>query len=189
MPFSRRIGLRMSAWSTSVMAIAWRSAAMRPAKPRAEGDLDALLDLFLDALGGAGVQRVPLEEEDRDGVDVEDLGHSLQQLLQQRVLRQERERGVGDPLQRFEDPPRAPPGQRGVDVRLRHWARVYGGRSRKGHKNCARPGHAPAMRKPGFCGPVAMGVAAGLLAAVIGDVTMFAAAGVVGLSVLGTGRD
>ena len=45
------------------------------------------------------------------------------------------------------------------------------------------------MRKPSFYGPVAVGAAAGLLAAVIGDVTMLAAAGVVGLSVLGTGRD
>ena len=37
MPFSRRIGLRMSAWSTSSIATDWRSAAIRPAKPRPTG--------------------------------------------------------------------------------------------------------------------------------------------------------
>ena len=36
-PFSRRIGLRMSAWSTSGMTIGRRSAATRPAKPRPTG--------------------------------------------------------------------------------------------------------------------------------------------------------
>ena len=45
------------------------------------------------------------------------------------------------------------------------------------------------MRKPSILGPVALGAAAGLLAAAVGDMTMAAAAGVVGLSVLGTGRD
>ena len=37
MPFSRRIGLRMSAWSTSSIATGRRSAAIRPAKPRPTG--------------------------------------------------------------------------------------------------------------------------------------------------------
>jgi hypothetical protein len=45
------------------------------------------------------------------------------------------------------------------------------------------------MRKASFVGPVALGAALGLLAAAVGDVTMAAAAGVVGLTVLGTGRD
>ena len=45
------------------------------------------------------------------------------------------------------------------------------------------------MRKPSIAGPVALGAVAGLLAAAVGDVTMAAAAGVVGLTVLGTGRD
>jgi hypothetical protein len=45
------------------------------------------------------------------------------------------------------------------------------------------------MRKPSLVTPVALGAAAGLLAAAIGDITMAAAAGVVGLTVLGTGRD
>ena len=39
MPFSRRIGLRMSAWSTSGMKIGSRSATMRPAKPPPTGIL------------------------------------------------------------------------------------------------------------------------------------------------------
>jgi hypothetical protein len=45
------------------------------------------------------------------------------------------------------------------------------------------------MRKPSIIGPVALGAAAGVLAAAVGDVTMLAAAGVVGLTVLGTARD
>lgn len=44
------------------------------------------------------------------------------------------------------------------------------------------------MRKPSLIGPVALGAAAGLAAAMTGDVAVFAAAGFVGLSVLGTGR-
>ena len=36
----------------------------------ADRDPHALLDFFLDALGGAGVQGVALEQEDRDGVDL-----------------------------------------------------------------------------------------------------------------------
>ena len=68
----------------------------------AERDAHALLDLFLDALGGAGVQGVAFEQQDRDGVDGEDVGDPLQQLLQQLLLRQVRERGVGDALERLE---------------------------------------------------------------------------------------
>ena len=45
------------------------------------------------------------------------------------------------------------------------------------------------MRNPSMIGPVALGAAAGLLAAAVGDVTLAATAGVVGLTVLGTGRD
>lgn len=45
------------------------------------------------------------------------------------------------------------------------------------------------MRKPSILGPVALGVAGGLFAAIAGDVTMFAALSVVGLSVLATGSD
>ena len=44
------------------------------------------------------------------------------------------------------------------------------------------------MRKPSLAGPVVLGAAAGLAAAVTGDVAVFAAAGCVGLSVLGIGR-
>ena len=56
----------------------------------AEGDAHALLDFLLDALGGTGVQRLALEQEDRDGVDLHDVGDPLQQLLQQVLLRQVR---------------------------------------------------------------------------------------------------
>ena len=71
----------------------------------AEGDAHALFDFFLDALGGAGVQRVALEQEDRDGVDVQDVGDPLQQLLQQLFLGEVGQRRVGHPLQRLQRPP------------------------------------------------------------------------------------
>jgi hypothetical protein len=45
------------------------------------------------------------------------------------------------------------------------------------------------MRKPSILGPVVLGTAAGLAAAIAGDVTIFAALSVVGLSVLVTGND
>ena len=54
----------------------------------AERDPHALLDFFFDALGGAGVQGVALEQEDRDGVDLHDVGDPLQQLLEQVLLGQ-----------------------------------------------------------------------------------------------------
>jgi hypothetical protein len=45
------------------------------------------------------------------------------------------------------------------------------------------------MLKPNFAAPVATGAAAGLLAAVLGDITTAAAVGVVGAVILGSGRD
>ena len=64
---------------------------------------------------------------------------------------------------------------------------------RAGYPTVTRTGRAmvtlQGMRKPSVLGPVALGAAAGLLAAAIGDITMAAAAGVVGLTVLGTSRD
>jgi hypothetical protein len=45
------------------------------------------------------------------------------------------------------------------------------------------------MRKPSILGPVVLGAAAGLAAAIAGDVTVFAALSAVGLSVLVTGSD
>ena len=183
MPFSRRIGLRMSAWSTSAMAIARRSAAMRPAKPRPSGMRDALLDLFLDALGGAGVQRVALEQQDRDGVDVQDLGDPLQQLLQQLLLRQERERGVGDPLQRLEHPPLRPrPRQRGGDVRCALRPMFTAGRSRKGHKTAHRPASRSSHAEAELLRPRGGGRRCRPARRHLGDVTTLAAAGALGLS-------
>jgi hypothetical protein len=69
-----------------------------------EGDRHALLDLLLDALGGARPQplAVRLEQEDGGGVAVQRGGHALEQLRQQLILGQVGERGVGDPLERFE---------------------------------------------------------------------------------------
>jgi hypothetical protein len=45
------------------------------------------------------------------------------------------------------------------------------------------------MRKPSILVPVALGAAAGLTAAIVGDMTVFAALSVVGLSVWATGTD
>jgi hypothetical protein len=45
------------------------------------------------------------------------------------------------------------------------------------------------MRKPSLLAPVAVGAVAGLAAAIAGDVTVFAALSVVGLSVVVTGTD
>ena len=70
----------------------------------ADGDLHALLDLLLDAAGGAGAQDAGalVEQQDRRGVGGQHLGDAAQQLLEQLVLRQVRERRVGDPLERLE---------------------------------------------------------------------------------------
>ena len=70
----------------------------------ADGDLHAALDLFLDALGGAGVQRraAVVEQQDRGGVGAEDLGDAQQQLAEQLLLGQVAERGVRHPLQRHQ---------------------------------------------------------------------------------------
>ena len=71
-----------------------RSAAIRPANPRAERNPHALLDLLLDALGGGRDQLAPVlvEQQERGRVGVEDLGDALEQLLQQLVERQVGER-------------------------------------------------------------------------------------------------
>ena len=74
-----------------------------PGEAAADRDADALLDLFLDALGGARVQRVALQQQESHRVDLQDLGDPVHQLLQEVLLGEEGERGVGDPLQRVED--------------------------------------------------------------------------------------
>ena len=73
---------------------------------RADRDRDALLDLFLDALGGPRPQHPPalLEQEDRGGVAVQDRADPVEQLGQQLLLREVGERRVGDLLQRLELP-------------------------------------------------------------------------------------
>ena len=69
-------------------------------EPAADRDPHTLLDLLLDALRRARVQLVALQHQDRDGVDRHDLGDPPQQLLQQLLLGQVRERGIRHPLQR-----------------------------------------------------------------------------------------
>ena len=99
-PFWRRIGLRMSAWSTSAMAIGCRWAATRPAKPLPTGMPDTLLDLLLDPLRRPRVQHPAVVVEQQDGrrVGVQDLRDPVEQRRQQVAERQVRERGIGEPL-------------------------------------------------------------------------------------------
>ena len=73
-----------------------------PGEAASERDAHALLDLLLDPLGRAREQRVALQQQDCDGVDVEDVRHAVQQLAKQVLLGEVGERGVGDPLQRLE---------------------------------------------------------------------------------------
>ena len=83
-----------------------------PGEAAADRDPHALFDLFLDALGGARVQRVALQHQERHRVHREHLGDPLHQLVQQLLLAEERERGVGDPLQRLQHVPVAAARQR-----------------------------------------------------------------------------
>ena len=99
-PFSRRIGLRMSAWSTSAIVIARFSAAMRPAKPPPSGMRTPCSTSSSMPLAARACSAVALQQQDRDGVDREDVGHPLQQLLEELLLRQVGERRVRDLLDR-----------------------------------------------------------------------------------------
>jgi hypothetical protein len=67
-----------------------------------------LLDLLLDADGGAGDELLPIlvDQEDGTGVGVEDLTDARQQHLQQLVELEVREGDVGDRLQALEARPR-----------------------------------------------------------------------------------
>src|SRR4051794_15781377 len=77
--------------------------ASREAAP--DGDADALLDLLLDPLGRPRADHAPvvLEHEDRGRVGVEDLAHPLEELVEQLVDRQVRERRVGHALDGAQD--------------------------------------------------------------------------------------
>jgi hypothetical protein len=70
-------------------------------EPRADRNPDALLYLLLDAERSARDQlvRVLVEQQDRAGVDIEDLARPPEQRAEQIVQAQVRERGVGDGLQ------------------------------------------------------------------------------------------
>ncbi len=76
-----------------------------PREAATDGDPDALLDLLLDALGGARAQHaaVLLEHEDGGGVGVEDLAHAVEQRAEQIFRGQIGERGVGDALDGLDD--------------------------------------------------------------------------------------
>ena len=112
MPFSRRIGLRMSAWSTSGMAIARRSAAMRPAKPAPSGMRTPCSTSSSMPLAARACSVSPSSRRIATVSTSRMSDTRCSSSCSSVVLRQERERGVGDPLQRFEHPPRAAPGQR-----------------------------------------------------------------------------
>jgi hypothetical protein len=75
-----------------------RDAAGEAASDR---DAHAALDLLLEALGGASDQRriVVFEQEDRGGVHAEDPDHALEELREQGLQRQIRQRGIGDALE------------------------------------------------------------------------------------------
>ena len=111
MPFSRRIGLRMSAWSTSSIAIARRSAAMRPANPVPTGistPCSTSSSIPFAARARSSVAAV-VEQQDRRGVRAQDRADAVQQLAQQLLLWEVGERRVRHPLKRLE---RREPGPR-----------------------------------------------------------------------------
>ena len=94
----------MSAWSTSSMKIARRSAAIRPANPRPTGirtpcSTSSSIPFAARATSSFGAL---VEQQERRRVRVQELRHPLQELGQQIVERQVRERDVGDALQRLE---------------------------------------------------------------------------------------
>ena len=105
MPRSRRIGLKMSAWSTSAdrdraplgrdpaREAARRAGSGRPARPPPRCPSRRVATSSSAAL---------VEQQERGRVGVQDLRDALEQLLQQLVERQVAERGVGDPLERLE---------------------------------------------------------------------------------------
>ena len=72
MPFSRRIGLRMSAWSTSVDRDRAGARRRRGRRSPADRDPDALLDLLLDPRAARAWSSLPLgvEQQERGRVGV-----------------------------------------------------------------------------------------------------------------------
>ena len=89
-------------------------------EPAADRDPDALLDLFLDSDRGAGDQIVAqlVAEQDRHRVGLERLANARQQLGEQVVQNQMRQRCIGDELK-----PSKPLGIAGVG----HSQRIRGG--------------------------------------------------------------
>ena len=114
MPFSRRIGLMTSAWSTSAMKIATRSAAIRPANPgRAESARRARPPPRCPwrrarrAVGRlASSSRIATVSTCERRLDAD------QQLVEQRLERQLGQRGIAEAVRRAGAARRRPPGGR-----------------------------------------------------------------------------
>ena len=100
-PFSRRIGLQMSASARFRIRTGLRVAAMRPAKPRPIGILipRSTSSSSPFAARAMSVRVVVLEQEDRRGVDPEDPDDAREQLVEQAFERQIGKRRVGDALE------------------------------------------------------------------------------------------
>jgi hypothetical protein len=99
MPFARRRGLDVCV--IDVVEDHRPLLGGDPArKASADGDADALLDLLLDAerCPRDELVRFLVDEEDRAGVDLEDLLGAFEQRAEQLVETQMRERGVGNRL-------------------------------------------------------------------------------------------
>ena len=91
-PFSRRIGFRTSAWSTSSITTGRADRRDAAGEALADRNADSLLDLFLEAAGGARDEHlaVLVEQEDGDRVRVQELLDS-QQVVGEQLL----ERALG----------------------------------------------------------------------------------------------
>ena len=114
----------MSAWSTSGMKIARRSAAIRPAKPPPTGIVTPCSTSSSIPLAARARSSSPLGSSSRIAAvsAVQRGGHALEQLGQQLVLGQVGQRGVGDALERLQ-------AQAGVAL-LREQVRVLDGERR-----------------------------------------------------------
>ena len=104
MPFSRRIGLSTSAWSTSSSTIGWASAATPSGEAAPDRYAHALLDLLLEPDGSAGDElvRLPVEHQHGRGVDLEHVPEPNQQLTHQLVETETDERRLQHSLHLLE---------------------------------------------------------------------------------------
>ena len=100
-PFSRRIGLRTCARSTSSRTIGRASAATRPAKPPPTGILTpcSTSSSIPIAARATSSLRLFVEQQHRAGVDPKQLGRATEQCVQQLLELQRAECRVRQPLQ------------------------------------------------------------------------------------------